>query len=96
MPYCYILHSRALNRFYTGSTILSPEERLKRHLEEYYGKSKFTAKAKDWKIFVAIECSSIDQARKIETHIKNMKSKKYIENLVKYPLITQRLLEQYK
>ena len=96
MAYCYILHSNSLNRYYTGSTVLSPEERLKRHQEKYYGTRKFTAKANDWKIFFIIECISIEQAKRIESHIKKMKSKKYIENLVKFPQITQRLLEKYK
>ena len=91
-----MLHSNTLNRYYIGSTILLPDERLKRHLEEYYGSSKFTAKVSDWTIFFTIECETLAQAKKIESHIKRMKSKRYIENLIKYPEISLRLLEKYK
>jgi putative endonuclease len=38
---------------------------------------------------------TIEQAHKIENHIKKMKSKKYIENLKKYPEISLRLLQKY-
>ena len=96
MSCCYILYSKEIDHFYIGSTSLKPEERLKRHLEEYYGKQKFTAQVKDWEIFYVIECSTIEQAKKVEKHIKRMKSRKYIQNLVKYPEISHRLKEKYK
>ena len=96
MAYCYILHSNSLNRYYIGSTILPPDDRLIRHLEKYYGSTKFTAKVSDWKIFFTLECETLEQAKKIESHVKRMKSKRYIENLVKYPEISLRLLEKYK
>ncbi|HED37720.1 MAG TPA: GIY-YIG nuclease family protein [Ignavibacteria bacterium] len=95
MFYCYILHSNVLNRFYTGSTILEPGERLERHLEKYYGNKKFTAKVSDWELFYFIEYTSKEQARKIECHIKKMKSKIYIQNLKEYPEMAQRLLEKF-
>jgi len=36
------------------------------------------------------------QARKIEAHIKRMKSRKFIENLKKYPEIQKRLIKLYQ
>ena len=95
MCYCYILHSESLDRFYTGSTILKPENRLERHLQKFYGNKKFTAKVDDWTIFLTIKCDSIEQAKRIERHIKSMNSKKYIKNLIIYPDIIKRLLEKY-
>ena len=92
---CYILQSSILNRFYIGSTILDPLDRLEKHLSLYYGNSKFTAKADDWEIFIEISCSSIEQARKIEKHIKGMKNKVYIQNLKKYPEIIEKLKSKY-
>ena len=89
----YILFSSELNRFYIGSTIIPVDERLERHLENYYGSKKFTSKAKDWSLYLSIECTSKEQALKIEKHIKKMKSKKYIENLSKYPEMVRKLLE---
>ena len=93
--YCYIIHSQSLSRFYIGSTILNPLERLERHQFNYYWNRKFTAKADDWDIFIGISCSSIKQARNIEKHIKEMKSKEYILNLKKYPEIIEKLKTKY-
>ena len=95
MYYCYILYSEHLERFYTGATSLDPAERLDHHLLKYYGDAKFSAKANDWKLFFFIECSSFKQATDIESHIKRMKSKKYIANLKIYPQLSQKLLELY-
>ncbi|MBU2553190.1 MAG: GIY-YIG nuclease family protein [Bacteroidetes bacterium] len=95
MCYCYILYSEKLDRYYIGSTILQPEERLKAHLSDYYGNSKYTAKAKDWTLFYSISCCSIEQAKKLENHIKRMRNKKYIQNLPLYPDITGKLLSKY-
>ena len=51
--------------------------------------------ARDWEIYFKIECQDIQIARKIERHIKKMKSRKYLENLVKYNSITEKLIEKY-
>jgi putative endonuclease len=95
MYYCYILHSEYLDRFYIGATSLAPEDRLEHHLLKYYSDLKFTAKAEDWSLFLEIPCSTFDQARKIESHIKSMKSKIYIHNLKLYPEIIRKLFEKY-
>jgi putative endonuclease len=52
--------------------------------------------ASDWEKFFLIKCSNCQQAIRIERHIKNMKSRRYLENLVLYPEITERLLKRYK
>jgi putative endonuclease len=57
---------------------------------------KFTHSANDWTTFIKIECQSKKQALEIEKHIKKMKSKVYIENLVRYPEMIIKLLEKYK
>ncbi len=92
-PTVYILSSAKLHRCYIGFTN-DLDERMK-----FYQNSesnKFTYNADDWEIFYTIKCSSKVQGLKIETHIKKMKSKIYIENLKKYPEITLKLLEKYK
>ena len=53
--------------------------------------NSFTKIAEDWELFLKIECKDIFEARKIERHIKKMKSKKYLENLKKYPEIIKKL-----
>ncbi|MEL6589490.1 MAG: GIY-YIG nuclease family protein [Bacteroidota bacterium] len=96
MPaYCYILQSEKLSKFYVGSTTLSPELRLKNHLNGKYGNKAFSSSASDWQLFYSIECKTIDQARLIESHIKRMKSKRYILNLIKHSAITEKLKQQY-
>ena len=78
---CYILYSLQLDKFYTGYSTLGAETRLVKHLSDHYGIEKFTHKAKDWELFLGIECEDPGQARKIENHIKKMKSQKYIRDL---------------
>ena len=50
---------------------------------------------RDWVLVFKILCVNKKQAMLIEKHIKSMKSRKYIENLIKYPEISQKLLEKY-
>ena len=95
MAHCYILYSNSLDRFYTGSTDLEPAQRLNLHLSKYYGIQKYTAAASDWVLYLVLSCQSIEAARAIERHIKNMKSKKYIQNLQRYAEMRNRLLEKY-
>ena len=93
MFYVYILHSVLLNRFYIGYTT-NIEQRLELHLSPTENR-KFTAKTKDWQIYYKIECETKTQALAIEKHIKKMKSKTYIENLLRYPEIAIKLLQKY-
>ena len=95
MASVYILHSKSLDRFYTGSTELRPEERLGMHLAKHYGDTKFTSAANDWELFLAIECKSLKQVQSIEKHIKRVKSSIYIRNLRIYPDVIIKLKERY-
>jgi putative endonuclease len=67
----YILHSNSLDKFYVGLTTLSPEERLDRHLNKFYEKTKtFTRKANDWILVWSLECETIEQARNLKNTSK--------------------------
>ena len=88
----YILHSEKLNRYYTGYTT-NLDVRMALHNNPAAG--KFTAKADDWELVFEISCKDQTQALAIEKHIKLMKSKVYIENLIKYPEITEKLKNKY-
>jgi putative endonuclease len=44
-------------------------------------------------MFLLINCETIKQAVFVEAKIKNMKSRRYIENLKKYPEIVKRILD---
>ncbi len=92
LSFVYILFSEKLNCFYTGATIQEINERLEKHLQKKYERLNYTQKANDWKLFYSIKCNDYSQARKIEMHIKSMKSKIYTRNLLKYPEITEKLL----
>ena len=93
MHYVYILYSKKLDRYYTGQTI-DVSTRLDKHNGEYYD-GKWSSKGKPWTLYLSIECKDKRQALDIEAHIKRMKSRKYIENLEKYPSIIEKLKIKY-
>jgi putative endonuclease len=89
----YIIYSKLLDKYYVGETI-DLGKRLIEHNNGTYDKA-FTKKANDWSIFLLISCDDKKQALLIEKHIKRMKSRVYIENLKKYPLIVKKLKDKY-
>ena len=93
--FVYVLYSKTLGKSYTGITTLSLEERLENHIKRKYSKTNFTQKAADWELFWFLEGKSYSQVRKIEIHIKKMKSKVYLENLKKYPEMGEKLLFRF-
>ena len=94
MAIVYILYSEQADKFYTGSS-LDVTARLDEHLEKKF-KSAYTAKVNDWEVFFVIDDLTYEQARKIEDHIKRMKSRKYFNDLKQYPAIVERLKALYK
>jgi len=88
----YILHSEKLKRYYTGA-ISDIDIRLDFHNNAE--NRKYTYRANDWELVFSIECKNKSQMLAIEKHIKNMKSKTYIQNLIKYPEISAKLIIQY-
>ena len=93
MAYVYILHSISADKFYIGST-KDQTQRLEYHLNKEF-KNSFTAKFSDWELFFSIETVDNTTARKIEAHIKKMKSRTYILNLKRYPEIAEKLIANY-
>ncbi len=83
MPLVYILYIKIIDHYYIGYTIDTIENRIKKHVNNFY-KNKYTAQAKDWELYLKIDCETNDQARRIENHIKKMKSRKYVTDLSKY------------
>jgi putative endonuclease len=79
MATVYILFSESLDRYYIGSTTMSAEERLVKHLTNHTG---FTGKAKDWVIVHAESFADKSEALRRELAIKNKKSRKYIDSLI--------------
>ena len=90
----YIIFSEKLNRFYIGTTD-NFADRFKEHNSATYSDS-YTAKGIPWSEFIVIKNLVSKQAYSIEKHIKNMKSKKYIFNLKRFPNIVEALIIKYK
>ena len=95
MNCCYILHSEKINRHYIGACHDDLVVRIEKHNSHEHGEHRYTAKANDWKLFLTIECTSYSQATRIEKHIKKMKSSVYINNLLKYPEMIEKLKLKY-
>ena len=93
MAFVYILYSISADKFYVGSTI-DLELPMLYHTEKEF-KNSFTAKYSDWEVYFKIETENNTLARKVEAHIKKMKSKTYITNLKKYPEMVQKLVLRY-
>ena len=92
MASVYILYSKTLDRFYIGSC-LDFQKRMDQHQNSDYSNA-FTARAADWELFLHLSNLTYEQARSIESHVKRMKSKKYILNLNRYPEILERLINK--
>jgi putative endonuclease len=93
MAAIYILYSEKLAKYYTGSC-QDLSNRLLEHHNKTFAES-YTSNSDDWTLCFSEEGLGYNQARKIEQHIKKMKSKLYIENLMKYKEIIERLKEKY-
>jgi putative endonuclease len=93
MAYLYILYSKNLNQYYTGSC----RDFISRYREhkEIANPASFTSKTQDWEVFLVLDNLQYKQARKMELHIKRMKSAIYITNLKKYPEIIEKLRLRY-
>jgi len=74
MATVYILHSLTINQYYIGSC-LDLTQRLAEHLSKK-NSAAFAKRANDWKVFLTIENLEYAHARKLERHIKKMKSRK--------------------
>ena len=94
MASVYILESVLAKRYYIGSC-KDLRCRLAQHKSGEFGLS-YTSNHKDWVLYYSKEGLEYAQSRKIESHIKNMKSRTYIQNLKKYPGMMDKLLDRYK
>ena len=92
MPFCYIIYSSKLDKYYTGSCA-NFDLRLKAHNSKKYAAS-YTAKSDDWKRFLVIQTNTNKQAVRLERKIKKMKSRVFIENLKKYPELVVKIKKQ--
>jgi putative endonuclease len=94
MAWVYILYSSDIDAFYVGYTV-DLTSRLIQHNTGFYSGS-FTSRAKDWQVYLEIPCETVGEAIFIERYIKKMKSRKYIEDLRKYPEIVDTIKAKYQ
>jgi putative endonuclease len=80
MCFTYILFSQTLDKYYVGYTCDSLESRLTKHIANKKG---FTGKAEDWEVVWFTEFDTKEEAMTMEKKIKNWKSRKMIEKLIK-------------
>ena len=79
MYYVYIIFSKKADRYYVGESI-DIQARLVSHRN---GISRYTSIANDWELVHFEEFSTRGEAISRERAIKRMKSRKYIESLIK-------------
>ena len=89
----YILYSKALDRYYIGQT-MDINNRIEEHNSEKYDDS-YTKRACDWRLYFSILCQNRTEAIKIEHHIKKMHSRVFLENLKRYPEISEKIIAKY-
>ncbi len=84
MAFVYILRSESKDKYYIGAT-----NDLGNRLNEHNaGESKWTKHGKPWTLVLSKEYKTYSEARKKEAYIKKMKSRIYIEKLIKIGIIS--------
>jgi putative endonuclease len=81
MHFVYIIYSATTDKYYVGETV-DIDLRLQQHHQSFF-KGASTTFAKDWELKLLIKLKDRLEARKIESYIKAMKSKKFIEQLIR-------------
>ena len=94
MPCAYILFSKTLNSFYVGACNGPLEERVINHNNKKYGLRKYTSRSTDGILYLKLDALDFGHAVRMERKIKSMKSRKYLENLYKYPELRRKLIKQ--
>lgn len=93
MAVVYILFSPEINKYYVGSCF-DLDKRLSDHKNKIHPNA-YTKITDDWELYHFIDDLDRATARGIEMHIKSMKSRKYIQDLKKYPEMTIKLIDKY-
>jgi putative endonuclease len=79
MAWVYFLYSEKINKYYVGACT-----DLDRRLYEHnLGHSKFTSTGKPWELVYKEEWEDLVLAKQRELKIKKMKSRTYIEDLIR-------------
>ena len=90
MHYLYISYSNSANKYYVGETH-NIDERIQKHNIHIY-KNSYTKISNDWVIALTFDCNCKEDAIYLESFIKKMKSKKFIEKIILNPTILSDIL----
>jgi putative endonuclease len=93
MCFVYVITSSIDDSYYVGST-QNLEERLRYHNDPIINTGVTRLKI-PWSYSFVLQTPSKTVALKIERHIKRMKSRNFISNLIKYPELGEKLLKKY-
>ena len=93
MHFIYILYSREIDRYYIGETA-DLARRLMQHNDGYF-EGAYTSRTSDWEIVLTIKFRDQNHALYIEKAIKKRKSRPYMENLIKYPALVEKLKAKF-
>ena len=91
MYYVYIIYSEKLNRFYTGTTN-DLDKRIEQHNSKFYPNS-FTCKGIPWILKVDFLFDNNATAYFAERFIKRMKSKTFIQKIIKDPDLFKEIID---
>ncbi|MDO1501537.1 GIY-YIG nuclease family protein [Winogradskyella maritima] len=91
MHFLYIIYSKKLDKYYVGETV-DLEERVLQHNTKHY-KSSFTSSTSDWILKLSFQTINRTDALFLETFIKRMKSRKFIEKIIDNSTILSDLLK---
>jgi len=80
MHFIYIIYNDRADKYYVGETN-DLNKRMIDHDEGNYAKS-YTSYREGWELKKQMKVSNRVEARKIETYIKKMKSKKFLMSLL--------------
>ena len=93
MYFVYVIQSLKDGSFYIGKTS-DLKSRLIFHKDIKLNEG-VTKRKIPWQYFFTLPVDNALIAGKIEKHIKKMKSRRYIINLVKYPEMAEMLIKRY-
>jgi putative endonuclease len=79
MAWVYILYSKKINKYYVGACT----DLDRRFYEHNLGRSKFTSTGIPWELVYTEEWDDLVLAKQRELKIKKMKSKTYIQELIR-------------
>ena len=92
MHYLYIIYSKTIDKYYVGETP-DVENRITQHNNHHF-KTSYTKAADDWTVLLKYQCQNKKEALFLEKYTKRMKSRKFIEKIIKNPEILSDILKK--